>query len=78
MGIRRAIQIISVPLTISGVGDKEFVCHDGLYSIQLPLVGVENAVISGLCMPRVTTDFPLYPLHKVENNRRKECRNIPF
>ena len=48
------------PVTISGVGVQKSVCHDGMYSIRLPLVGGENAVISRLCMSKVTTDFPVY------------------
>ena len=49
-----AKQILSGPVTISGVGNQKSGCHDGVYSIRLPLVGGENAVISGLCMSKVT------------------------
>ena len=76
-----AKQILSGRVTISGVGNQKSVCHDGVYSIRLPLVGGENAVIRGLCMSKVTTYFPVYPpppppLHKVDNNLRKECKAI--
>ena len=74
--IGHAKQVLSGPITISRVGDQKSVCHDEVYSIRFPLVGGENSIVSRLCMSKVTTDFPVYPLRKVENNLHKECKAI--
>ena len=45
-------------------------------SIRLPLVSGGTSIISGLCLPKVTTEFPLYPLQIVEKDIRKECNKL--
>ena len=75
-GIGRAKQVIPGPLVITGVGDQKSVCEEGVFSIRLPLYDGNNAVLSGLSMPKITTEFPLYNLGNVERDIRNECRKI--
>ena len=75
-GVGRAIQILSGPLEITGVGDKKSVWDDGVYSVSLPLYNGQNAILSGLCMPKITADFPFYALHDVEKDIRNKCKLV--
>ena len=52
-------------ITLSGIGDKKSVCKHGIYSVCLPLKNGLEAVLSGLCLDKVTADFPIYPLDQV-------------
>ena len=60
--------MISGPLVITGVGDKKSVSKDGVYSVCLPLQNGKNAVLSGLCIPKITTELPVYDLGTVEKD----------
>ena len=77
----RAIKILPGPFEITGVGDKKSVCEEGLYSICLPLHtkkdGEEqNAILTGICLPKITCDFPVYELTGIEKDIREKCKNI--
>ena len=79
--LERAKKILSGPLEFSGVGDKQSVCEDGLYSICLPLHTQENepklnATLSGICLPKITCDFPVYDLTCIEKDIREKCNKI--
>ena len=66
ISIGRAKQIIPGPIEMTGVGDHKTICNDGMHSISLPLHNGNKAVLSGICMPTVTSVFPLYRLNGVE------------
>ena len=74
--VGREKQILSGPLEITGVGDKKSVWNDGVYSVSLPLYNRENAILSGLCMPKIMADFLFYALHDVEKDIRNKCKDI--
>ena len=76
MSIGRAKQIVSGPLTMTGVAGQQSVCHDGVYSVCLPLYNGNEAVLSGLCMPSITGEFPLYYLDNVEKDLHSECMRV--
>ena len=69
-----AKQIVSQPIVLSGVGDQKFVCNKGACTVCLPLFSGENALLTGLCLPKITTEFPTYHLGSVENEIRKNCK----
>lgn len=71
--VGRAIQIVPGPIILSGVGDQKSVCIDGVYSICLPLYNNGNAILTGLCLPKITTTFPTYDLSKVEKDIKQIC-----
>ena len=74
--IGRAKQIFSGPLDITGVGDKKSVSEDGVYSICLPLHDGRNATFSGICLPKITSEFPKYELKVVEKYLRNQCKRV--
>ena len=76
LGIGRTKQMISGPLVITGVGDQKSVSKDGVYSVCLPLQNGKNAVLSGLCMPKITTESPVYDLGIVEKDIQWRCKKI--
>ena len=66
----RATQIKPGPITISGVGDTQTVCEDGIYTVSLPLANGGDAVMQGLCLDKVTGDFPKFSLKNAEKTIR--------
>ena len=72
----RAVQTVKGPLHITGVGDNQTVSNDGEFSISLPLHSGENAILTGVCLPKVTGDFPNYNLGDVEKDIRSRCNDV--
>ena len=69
--VGRANQILKGPLPISGVGDKTTICEHGLYNVRIPLHNGSEANLSGICLDKITSKFPLYPLEEVEQDIHK-------
>ena len=67
----KAQNILSGPLTISGVGDKTSISEYGKYEVSLPLSNGNNAKLSGICIDKITGTFPPYPFVEVENDIRE-------
>ena len=61
------------PITYSGVGDQKGVCHYGAFSVRLPLKNGGNATLSGICLDKITTDFPKYLLMKISKDIKEIC-----
>ena len=70
--IGRANLEIEGPIPIIGVGDHKTNAL-GFYSISLPLHDGENVTMSGVCIPKITSRFPVYDLKKVESDLRTWC-----
>ena len=70
--IGRANLEIEGPIPIIGVGDHKTDAL-GFYSISLPLHDGENVTMSGVCIPKITSRFPVYDLKKVESDLRTWC-----
>jgi hypothetical protein len=64
----RANNEISGPLILTGVGDHKSVCEHGVYKVRLPLYDGKEANLSGLCLDKVTSDFPKYNLQEVQKD----------
>ena len=64
----RANKVLDGPLTLSGVGDNKTVCKHGMYKIKIPLHNGKDINMSGICLDKITSDFPIYPLTEVEND----------
>ena len=54
------------PFILTGVGDINQVCKNGLFQIRLPLAEGCDALMSELCMEKVTATLPIYQLNEVE------------
>ena len=74
--INRAKQVVPGPCVLTGVGDQKTECVEGVYSICLPLHNNRNAILTGLCLPKITTKFPTYELSKVETFIKEKCQNV--
>ena len=55
----RANKVLDRPLTITGVGDQKIVCENGLYSIKIPLYNGKDVNLSGICVEKITGEFPI-------------------
>ena len=76
MKLGRAVQLIEGPLNLRGVGDTIVVSEHGLFTVYLPLRNGRNAVLTGICLDKITSTFPSYDLAVVEGEIRKKCREI--
>ena len=72
--IGRANQEAPGPLSITGVGDKKTISDDGIYSVCLSLHDGKNVTLSGVCLEKITAEFPRYDLSTVENDLIKSCK----
>ena len=69
----RATQECEGPITLGGVGNLRTESPHGIYQVQLPLHNGQTAVLSGVCLDQITTEFPKYPLQgQVEKDIRDE------
>ena len=50
---------------IEWVGEQKSTCKHSAYSIRLPLKYEHEAVLSSLCLNKVTATFPIYLLKRV-------------
>ena len=74
--IGRTEQVNSDPIELEGVAGNVTVCTDGYWRIILPLHDGQNAILSGLCLPKITADFPTYTLSDVADDIRGRCGAI--
>ncbi len=56
------------PFPIVGVNEKKSMSEHGKYRIQLPLCNGNTAELTGLCLDKITSTFPTYPLSEVEKD----------
>ena len=68
ISLGKASQEFPGPITISGVGDNKTICNDGVYKISLPLCGGKEAIMSGICLEKVTGKFPIFSRQSVEDD----------
>ena len=66
--IGRARKVLDGPLTLAGVGDHKTTCEHGVYNIKIPLHNGKDASLTGICLDKITGEFPSYPLKVVEND----------
>ena len=59
----RAKQVYAGPIQTSGVGNQVSTSNNGIYSVNLPLANGEDATMIGVCMDKLTHDFPMYKLN---------------
>ena len=71
----RALQIRAGNITMTGVGGIDSITKWGEWSIILPLKSGYDAIISGVCMEKVTAEFPDYDLADVEKDVREKIED---
>ena len=68
------IYSVRLPL-FDGIYSVRLPLFDGIYSVRLPLFDGRDAVVSGICLDRVTSEFPIYLLKgAVEEDIHKSYR----
>ena len=75
MRVGRARLKIPGPLELWGVNKQMSVTKHGVYTITLPLKNGKQAEIDALCLDDITSEFPTYPLEKVNNDIRSYAKN---
>ena len=68
----RANNEVPGPITITGVGDNKAICQYGIYRLRLNLHDGKDINVSGVCLDKVTTEFPKYNLDEVQKDIIKE------
>ena len=56
------------PFPLFGVNDKKSTSEHGKYKLLLPLHDGTPAELTGLCLDKITSTFPTYPLAEVEKD----------
>ena len=56
----------------SGVGDQKSVCEYGRFQITIPLYNEKDVNFSGICLDKITSTFPSYPLIEFANDIIKD------
>ena len=59
---KRAKQDYSGPVQLGGVGGVKTESKYGIYQVRLPLCSGSDAILSGVCLEKITESFPTYPL----------------
>ena len=66
---KRARLEIEGPTTLGGVGNVKMESKHGIYQVRLPLVNGKDAVLAGVCLDKITNQFPSYPIKgSIEND----------
>ena len=55
--------IVQGPITLGAVGDVRTVSPHRVYEVDIPLHNGKPVVMRGACLNKVTSKFPMYPLH---------------
>ena len=55
-------------LYLMGAGNQKTECPHGIYEFYLPLKDGYDATFTGMCLDKVTSTFPTYPLMEVEED----------
>ena len=63
--VGRALNVRPGPQFISGVGGQETVSSQGVFSICIPLRNGKDALLTGLSLPKITSDLPTFNLQNV-------------
>ena len=58
----RSCQEIPGSINLGGVGKCKMESPRGIYLVKLPLYNGKNAVLSGICLDKITSTFPIYHL----------------
>ena len=61
----RARNVRPGPQYIGGVGGQETISTDGVFTICIPLQNGKEALLTGLSLPKITSDLPTYSLKNV-------------
>ena len=64
----RSSKVIEGPVTLSGVGDNKTISEQGIFYVNIPIYDGRNASLCGVCLEKITSDFPIYPLKEVEKD----------
>ncbi len=62
------------PFPLVGVNEKKSMSEHGKYKLELPLHDGKTAEITGLCLDKITSTFPTYPLPEVEKDIHAACK----
>ena len=63
-----ATLLSKVPVSIGGLAGSKTISDHGLYRVKLPLSTGNYAQLSGICLPKLTDNFPLYSLCDAEKS----------
>ena len=68
----RANQEMKGQIILTGVGDHKTKCERGIYKVKIPMYDGQEVNISGLCLDKVTPEFPIYRMEEDEKDIQRE------
>ena len=77
----RAVQESSEEVNLGGVSDVKVTSPHGVWRIKIPMHNGKNASMSGICLDKITEEFPTFKLNTqvrddIERGYQKSGRNI--
>ena len=72
----RAVNITKEARSLTGLGDLKTVATHGKYQITLPLYDGTNVDLSGACLDKITSCFPIFPLEKVAQDLEQDYARL--
>ena len=81
----RCTQVEQGPIDLGGIGDMRMTSSHGRYEVKLPLASGKDCSMSGVCLDKITTNLPTYPLkgdierdiHKAYKSSGKSPKELP-
>ena len=61
--VGKAALVIPGPIALGGIGNLKTESSHGIYKVELAMADGNSAIMSGVCLDRVTSKFPTYPLN---------------
>ena len=74
--VDRAKQTLPGPQILIGVGDKRTTSEHGEFAFCLPMASGDQAILTGVCLVKLTAAFPEYSLKSVEEDIRGRCQLV--
>eukprot|EP00794_Sanderia_malayensis_P019733 gene19733-biopygen14568 len=83
--VKQLLAVYAGPILTNGVGNLTSESKNGIYTANLPLANGKDAIMTGVCLDKLTHDFPMYQLHgdvinDIHNGFRQiagDPRNLP-
>ena len=70
----RATEVIPGPTQLIGVSDTVIESEHGLWTLKLPMANGKNAVVTGLCLNKVTHTIPDYEFADAAQDIKEYCK----
>ena len=77
--VGKASLVIPGPIVLGGIGNLKTESSHGVYKVELTMADGNSAIMSGVCLDRITSKFPTYPLNgKVQEDIAESYKSAGY